>query len=332
MVAWGCAVWGIGLVLSAVLRLRRRLSVLLPALPDLRLRRWYNPWTGAYGRGAVAYGPYGGAGVGARYNPWTGTYARGAAAYGPYGARGVAQAYNPRTGAYARDAAGIERLRQLGIDRRAARRRLGQDQPLHQQPDRQHDAHGSQRAKAMASCATGDDGGGRSRRGGDVYAGHDGNVYRKERAAAGRSTTTAGGTTRRTSQPASVPRRIATPIERGRHDRSHRRSIDGRSIYDRSIEPGFRRAQRGQAAHQRLQQLQKRKRWQPQHGQLSRWRRRSRGRRRRPQTVRRLMPTLNMPSLNEIIFSSTRSRARSRRRYWRSVPTIWTAHSIERCG
>ena len=52
----------------------------------------YNPWTGAYGRGAVAYGPYGGAGVGARYNPRTGTYARGAAAWGPYGARGAATA------------------------------------------------------------------------------------------------------------------------------------------------------------------------------------------------------------------------------------------------
>jgi hypothetical protein len=62
---------------------------------------WYNPWTGAYGRSAGIYGPYGGAGVGARYNPRTGTYARGAAAYGPYGARGVAQAYNPRTGTYA---------------------------------------------------------------------------------------------------------------------------------------------------------------------------------------------------------------------------------------
>ena len=94
---------GVGhrLVLPAVLGLRRLLSVLLPALPDLRLLAWYNPWTGAYGRSAGVYGPYGGAGVGARYNPRTGTYARGAAAYGPYGARGVAQAYNPRTGTYA---------------------------------------------------------------------------------------------------------------------------------------------------------------------------------------------------------------------------------------
>ena len=37
MVAWGCTVWGTGLVLPAVLRLRRLLSVLLPALPDLRV-------------------------------------------------------------------------------------------------------------------------------------------------------------------------------------------------------------------------------------------------------------------------------------------------------
>ena len=46
----------------------------------------YNPWTGAYTRGAVAYGPYGGAGAAARYNPTTGVYSRGAVAYGPYGA------------------------------------------------------------------------------------------------------------------------------------------------------------------------------------------------------------------------------------------------------
>ena len=42
-----------------------------------------------------------GEGVAARYNPYTGTYARGAVAWGPYGARGAAQAYNPRTGTYA---------------------------------------------------------------------------------------------------------------------------------------------------------------------------------------------------------------------------------------
>ena len=52
---------GIGLVLPAVLRLVRRLSRLLPVLPDLRLRRLLQPVDRRV-RPAVAYGPYGGAG------------------------------------------------------------------------------------------------------------------------------------------------------------------------------------------------------------------------------------------------------------------------------
>ena len=94
--------WGRGWYYPPYCGLRRVLSVLLSGTSrPTGTRAWYNPWTGAYGRSAGVYGPYGGAGVGARYNPRTGTYARGAAAYGPYGARGVAQAYNPRTGTYA---------------------------------------------------------------------------------------------------------------------------------------------------------------------------------------------------------------------------------------
>src|SRR5215468_11015527 len=95
MVAWGCAVWGTGYYYPPYYGF-------YGGFPTYGYSAWYNPWTGAYGRSARVYGPYGGAGVGARYNPRTGTYARGAAAYGPYGARGVAQAYNPRTGAYAK--------------------------------------------------------------------------------------------------------------------------------------------------------------------------------------------------------------------------------------
>ena len=95
---------GVGhrLVLPALLGLGRLLPLLLPALSELRLRRVVQPVERrGYGRTAVAYGPYGGAGVSARYNPTTGTYSRGAAAWGPYGARGAGQAYNPRTGTYA---------------------------------------------------------------------------------------------------------------------------------------------------------------------------------------------------------------------------------------
>ena len=67
---------------------------------------WYNPSTGTYGRGAVAYGPYGGVGRGAAYNPETGAYVRGGAAYGEYNARAWSEAYNPRTGTYSRTVQG----------------------------------------------------------------------------------------------------------------------------------------------------------------------------------------------------------------------------------
>lgn len=56
---------------------------------------------GYYGAAGRVYGPYGGAGYVAAYNPATGIYSRGAYAYGPYGSAGYRQAYNPHTGTYA---------------------------------------------------------------------------------------------------------------------------------------------------------------------------------------------------------------------------------------
>ena len=141
MVAWGCTVWGSGWYYPPYYGYGGYYPYYYPHFPTYGYSAWYNPWTGAYGRSAGVYGPYGGAGVGARYNPRTGTYARGAAAYGPYGARGVAQAYNPRTGTYAATRQGSNVYGSWGSTAGAARRRLGEDQPLHQQPDRQHDAH-----------------------------------------------------------------------------------------------------------------------------------------------------------------------------------------------
>ena len=126
MVAWGCVGLGHRLLLSAVLRVLRRLPVLLPALSDLRVRRRLQPVDRrVHARGGglrsvrrrrrcrplqpgdrYVLARRGGLGsvrrarAGEAYNPRTGTYSRGAVAYGPYGARGAAQAYNPRTGAY----------------------------------------------------------------------------------------------------------------------------------------------------------------------------------------------------------------------------------------
>ena len=132
--------------------------------------------------GPAVYGPYGGAGVGARYNPRTGTYARGAAAYGPYGARGVAGAYNPRTGAYGATRQGSNVYGSWGStgvrrgDQWAATSRVTSNVT----------------GATTRATRTSEGGAAVSRRGpqgggfvgttgsGDVYAGRDGNVYRKQ--------------------------------------------------------------------------------------------------------------------------------------------------------
>ena len=134
MIAWGCAVWGSG---------------------------WYYPpyYGGFYGGYPRYYGHYPTYGYGASYNPWTGAYGRGAVAYGPYGGAGVGAALQPldrhllagrrglralrlaRRGpglqpAHRRlrpDASGLERLRQLGEHAGPARRPVGVHVPGDQQ-------------------------------------------------------------------------------------------------------------------------------------------------------------------------------------------------------
>lgn len=101
MIGWGTTMWGTGWYYPPYYWYGGYYPVYYPYWRTYGYGAWYNPYTGVYGTAGRIYGPYGGAGFGARYNPSTGTYARGAFAYGPYGARGAAQAYNPRTGTYA---------------------------------------------------------------------------------------------------------------------------------------------------------------------------------------------------------------------------------------
>ncbi len=61
---------------------------------------WYNPATGAYGRGSAVYGPYGGYARSAAYNPVTGAYAWGRSAWGPNAAAASNGFYNPSTGTW----------------------------------------------------------------------------------------------------------------------------------------------------------------------------------------------------------------------------------------
>jgi hypothetical protein len=182
MIAWGCAVWGSGWYYPPYVGYGGFYPAYFPYYPTYGYGASYNPWTGAYTRGAVAYGPYGGAGVGSRYNPRTGTYSRGAAAYGPYGARGAATAYNPRTGTSAATRQGsnvygswgstaVQRGDNWAQTSRVTSNVTGNTTRV---------TRGSEGGTAVSR--TGGPGGGGvvgQTGSGNVYAGRDGNVYRK---------------------------------------------------------------------------------------------------------------------------------------------------------
>ncbi len=175
MIGWGCAVWGTGWYYPPYYYG----GIYYPYWRTYGYGAWYNPYTGIYGTAGRIYGPYGGVGFGARYNPSTGTYARGAFAYGPYGARGAAQAYNPRTGTYAQTRQGSNVYGSWGST----------------SVQRGDDWVNTKRFTGSSGNTTrvtrGDDGSMISRRGQDgrgfvgtkgdsVYAGRDGNVYRRD--------------------------------------------------------------------------------------------------------------------------------------------------------
>jgi hypothetical protein len=178
MVAWGCTVWGSGWYYPPYWGMGAYYPYYYPHFPTYGYSAWYNPRTGAYGRSAGVYGPYGGAGVAARYNPRTGTYARGAAAYGPYGSRSVAQAYNPRTGTYAQTRQGSNVYGswgstsvQRGDDWAKTNRYTNRQTGTTTRTVRTDEGAGVVRRGSEGGIAAGS--------GGDVYAGRDGNVYRR---------------------------------------------------------------------------------------------------------------------------------------------------------
>jgi hypothetical protein len=140
---------------------------------------YYNVYSGSYGRGASVYGPYGGLGGGARFNPNTGTYSRGAAAWGPYNAGGWAEAYNPRTGTYGRTRQGANAYSSWGT---TGVRRGNDWARTARYSDSRGSVGGARTSRGGAALrARGDQGGatiGRTGQG-DLYAGRDGNVYRR---------------------------------------------------------------------------------------------------------------------------------------------------------
>jgi len=177
MVAWGCAVWGSGYYYPPYYHG----GIYYPYPHTYGAGAWYNPHTGAYGRGASVYGPYGGAGFASSYNPTTGTYKRGAAAYGPYNSRAAGQAYNPRTGTYAQTRQGSNVYGNWGTS--SVQRGDQWVQTAHKTDYRSGTTTSGARTSEGGGAIhrTGPEGSGTVARtgSGDVYAGKDGNVYRK---------------------------------------------------------------------------------------------------------------------------------------------------------
>ncbi len=181
MVAWGCAVWGSGWYYPPYVYYGGLYPIYYPHFPTYGYAAWYNPWSGTYGRSAVAYGPYGGMGATARYNPRTGTYARGAVAWGPYGAQGAAQAWNPRTGAYGQTRQGSNIYGSWG----STYVQRGDDWAQTNRVTNRVTGTTTRTVRTDEGAAVGRRGPGGSgfvgaSDEGNIYAGHDGNVYRRD--------------------------------------------------------------------------------------------------------------------------------------------------------
>jgi hypothetical protein len=139
---------------------------------------FYNTANGSYGVYQSVSGPYGSAARAASYNPYTGTYKQGATVSTPYGSRSAGQAYNPYTGTYAATRQGSSPTAQWGQSYVSNGNKSAYAQHYSTAQGTVGSVQGSQGGKAVgASTAYGNTAVGKTSSG-DMYAGHDGNVYK----------------------------------------------------------------------------------------------------------------------------------------------------------
>ena len=140
---------------------------------------YYNSATGRYGVSQVAYGPYGSASRSASYNPYTGTATRSASVATPYGRTSVGQAYNPYTGAYGATRQSSNAYSQWGSSVVSKNGQSAYTQHYSDARGTVGSIQGSQGGAAVAGKGAGGNTGFAGKTaGGDMYAGHDGNVYK----------------------------------------------------------------------------------------------------------------------------------------------------------
>ncbi|MDR3738890.1 MAG: hypothetical protein P4L40_07705, partial [Terracidiphilus sp.] len=139
---------------------------------------YYHTSTGAYGISHTTYGAYGSATRTASYNPYTGTSTRTASTSTAYGKQSVGQAYNPYTGSYGATHQGSSPTAQWGQSYVSQGNKSATIQHYSNANGTVGSAQGSQGGKAYGtSSAYGNTAVGKSSSG-DMYAGHDGNVYK----------------------------------------------------------------------------------------------------------------------------------------------------------
>lgn len=139
----------------------------------------YHSPTGAYGISQTAYGPYGSATRTASYNPYTGTYARTASVSSAYGSAAAGRAYNPYTGASAATRQGSNAYGSWGSSVVTKGGQTAYTQHKTTAQGTVGSVQTSSGGKAVGkSDASGNTVVGKTG-GGDVYAGHDGNAYKK---------------------------------------------------------------------------------------------------------------------------------------------------------
>jgi hypothetical protein len=142
----------------------------------------YNPYTGFYGVGHAVYGPYGSVGTAAWYNPTTGMYGRAVTTQNAYGGHTYAQAYNPYTGTYAATSQGHNAYSQWGNSVVTN----GDNWATAQHVTNANGTAGSfQTSKGSEGAGvTGKNGNSafvaKDANNNNVYAGADGNVYKKD--------------------------------------------------------------------------------------------------------------------------------------------------------
>jgi len=139
---------------------------------------YYHSSTGAYGVSQTTYGAYGSATRTASYNPYTGTSTRTASTSTAYGKQTVGQAYNPYTGSYGATHQGSSPTAQWGSSYVSQGNKSATTQHYSTAQGTVASGQTSSGGKAAGTnSAYGNTAVGKNSSG-DMYAGHDGNVYK----------------------------------------------------------------------------------------------------------------------------------------------------------